>query len=257
MAESTLSMGFVQFAARTARFLGYGYSSTNWTADQLIEISDLVNSGYRQFLFPPIMPGLVPHEWSFLRGTGTLTTVSGTYQYDFPDNFDGAEGTFSFSTTDAMSGPIRIVGEGDIRRLREGQNNSAGVPRFIAITPKTVSAGTVGQRFQASLWPTPNGVWSLTYKYQSHVSVLSSASPYPLGGMAHGETILASCLHRAALEGNDDASAYMGKFIERMNVSIQHDRQRYDREYFGNQNMQLDDGMEPVPLGVLYNGVIP
>jgi hypothetical protein len=257
MAESTLSLKYDDFAARVGRFLGYGYSSTNWTADQAIEISDLVNSGYRQFLFPPIMPGLTPHEWSFLRGTGTIVTVSGTYQYDFPDNFDGAEGTFSFGTSDGMHGPIRIVGEGDIRRLREGQNNSAGVPRFAAVTPKTVSAGSTGQRFQVSFWPTPNSVWTLTYKYQSHVSILSAASPYPLGGMAHGETILASCLHRAALEGNDDPAAYMSKFIERMNVSIAHDRQRFDREFFGNQNRTMMDGMEPVPTGVLYNGVLP
>lgn len=257
MAESSLSLGYVDFAARVGRQLGYGYSSTNWTADQAIEISDLVQSGYRQFLFPPIMPGLTPHEWSFLRGTGTIVTVSGTYQYDFPDNFDGAEGTLTFSTTDGMQGPIRIVGESDIRNLREGQNNTLGVPRFIAIIPKTIAAGTVGQRFSALFWPTPSAVWTLTYKYQSHGSLLSAASPYPLGGMAHGETILASCQHRAALEANDDASAYMGKFIERMNVSIAHDRQRFDREYFGNQNGQLSDGSEPVPLGVLYNGVLP
>lgn len=258
MAESTLSLGYVDFAARVARQLGYGYSSTNWTADQAIEISDIVQSGYRQFLFPPVDIWPTPHEWSFLKGLGTLALISGTYQYTLPDDFDGAEGTFTFASTDNMKGPLKIVDENVIRSLREGRGSVSGVPQYIAVYPTTITAGTSGQRFSAEIWPTPSANYTLSYKYSKLVSILSSASPYPLGGGAYGETILASCQHRAALEANDDAMAYMSKFIERMKASVAHDCLRFQPGYFGNLGRPIE-GSEAtfIPDGVLYNGVIP
>ena len=75
MAESTLSLGFTDFMADVADYLGWGRDSTAWGTNRTAELDAMVQSGYRQFLYPPVLPGQgAAHRWWFLQPTTTLVT---------------------------------------------------------------------------------------------------------------------------------------------------------------------------------------
>ena len=90
MAESGLSLGYTELSQRVGFYLGYGRTTLNWSAGQLVEINEVVQSGVRRVYYPPAVQGVQPgFEWSFLRpsiatlitnpiySTGTITVVAG------------------------------------------------------------------------------------------------------------------------------------------------------------------------------------
>lgn len=260
MAESTLSLSYTNLCSRVGRFLGYGPTSGNWLSAQVTQIDELVNSGYRLFLTPPAIDGIPEHEWTFMRPTTTQAIVSGTYNYTLPDSFGGIESVLTFASTDSQLGPIKIVGEEVIRKLREGQSSSTGIPCYAAIRPLNVSAGaTAGQRFEMILWPTPNGSYTLTYRYFALVSALSASLLYALGGQRHSETLLAACLARAEEEANDTRGIYWARFVESLKGSIRADQRGFEREYYGyngdRSDREASHAVKGLPSRVTINGV--
>lgn len=259
MAEPTLSLSFTDFRSRTARYLGWSPDSADWSSDETSRLDEIVQSGYRQFLNPPVLPNVPKHRWSFLRPVTTLAMSANIYAYTLPDDFGGIEGTFRFAATDNRLGPIQIVGEGQIRALREG-NTTTGAPQYAAIRPvNTTTTQTTGQRFEAIFWPTPDAAaYTLGYRYTALVNKLSTSLPYPLGGMRHGETILASCLAVAELEENDEGEGPMHRrFVSLLIGSIEMDRQGFEQEFYG-YNADRSDGRRMngrIDGGVTYNGV--
>lgn len=260
MAESSLSLSYVEFCSRVGRFLGWQSdaisSPTYWTAAQVTRIDEIVNSGYRKFLRGdvPGNPG-AKHEWSFLKPMGTITTVASDYDCDLPDDYGGIMGNFQFLNTDNQRGPVEVINEGVLRSLREGDNSTTGKPQFAAIRPKTVTAGATGQRFECLLWPTPDGVYHLNYRYVSLPSKLTTAAPYPLGGEEHGETILAACLAVADEEENDNRGERMENFLELMASSIKSDQNRFSPQFYGyNGNREKRVYSPVVPAAATFNG---
>ena len=259
MAESTLSLTWTDFSSRVGRMLGYGPTSANWTAAQTTQIDELVQSGYRLFLTPPAFDGIPAHEWTFMRPTTTLAITSGDYDYTLPDSFGGIESILTFAATDNQLGPIKIVGEEQIRFWREGQNSSTGIPQFCAIRPVSVTTTlTVGQRQEMIFYPTPNGSYTLTYRYFALANKLTSLLPYPLGGQRHSETILAACLARAEEEGDDTRGVYWQRFLEHLVGSIKTDQRNFEREFYGYNADRSDRGryrMAGLPSTITINGV--
>lgn len=80
MAESTYSLGWVEFQAEVGFYLGYGRTEANWSAVQLAEIEIIVKAGIRRVYFPPAVQGVeAGYEWSWLRPSTTLRLgASGT-----------------------------------------------------------------------------------------------------------------------------------------------------------------------------------
>jgi hypothetical protein len=79
VAESTLSISFDDLKAKVGHFIGYGSNGDNWTESQADEIIQHVQSGVRQFYYPPAAEGIeAGYDWSFLQPTTTITTI-GTY----------------------------------------------------------------------------------------------------------------------------------------------------------------------------------
>lgn len=86
MAESTLSLGWVELQAEVGFFLGYGRTEANWSTVQAAEIELIVNAGLRRVYFPK-----AGYEWSWLRATTTLNLgASGTDGTVTGDSFDSA-----------------------------------------------------------------------------------------------------------------------------------------------------------------------
>ena len=257
MAESTLSLSYPDFVREVALLLGYSTTSADRTAAETAEIDRLVQSGLRQFYHPPIVPGEAsPHEWSFLSPVKTLVTASGDYDYDLPEDFGGITGLMTYGVNEGYL-PLKVAGEGRIRFLRM-RGTVTGKPKIVAIRPKT-SVGTTGQRFEALFWPTPDGIYNLGYQCNALQNKISNTYPYPLGGMAHCETVLESCLAIAEERMNDVGEGlHKAKFLERLAASVGLDRKAMTPEYFGYNadRSGIEHGEYPKHDYVTYNGVL-
>ena len=77
MAESTLSVSVLDIIGSVQRYMGFG-RATAWgtlSTNARGDVMECVNRGLRQFYAPPPLPGeSSSHEWSFLRGSGTIDT---------------------------------------------------------------------------------------------------------------------------------------------------------------------------------------
>jgi hypothetical protein len=72
MAESTLSLNFPELQKEVSdRGLGWGRTIGSLSAEQLELVQSIINSGLRQFLFPPPLGGR-SHRWSFLSPVTTM-----------------------------------------------------------------------------------------------------------------------------------------------------------------------------------------
>jgi len=94
MSEPTLILAYDSLRTEIADALGWTRTSSKWTASQIAVIDKMMQSGYRRFLFPPVLPGeTVPHKWSFLEPVAELVafgdldgTVNGTPSYSSPSS---------------------------------------------------------------------------------------------------------------------------------------------------------------------------
>jgi hypothetical protein len=188
-------LGYSDLCAETGFYLGYSRTSGNWTAGQLAEIDAIVQAGYRKFLFfAP--PGAPMYRWSFLYKWTTLTCTADDYDNDLPDDFGNLDGPIRYNP-DQSGVEIKETNAHQIVGLRES-NNDAGLPYLYAVRSKSSTQAT-GQRCELLLYPKPDSTYVLAYCYQVLTNKLATAYPYPLGGMAHSQTVLEFCLWQAEL----------------------------------------------------------
>ncbi len=73
MAESSLSLGWLDFKSEVGFHLGYGRTIASFSTAQEAEVELIVHAGIRRVYFPQAFPGIEPgYEWSWLRPTTTL-----------------------------------------------------------------------------------------------------------------------------------------------------------------------------------------
>ena len=77
MAEATSSLTQTDLNLAIAHYLGLSLDASAWSADDLTIIDMALQSGLRMFYLPPkVFDTENPHEWSFLRPIGSLTTIA-------------------------------------------------------------------------------------------------------------------------------------------------------------------------------------
>jgi hypothetical protein len=197
--------------------------------------------------------------------SGDATSAAKTFaiasagSFRLPDDFGGFEGKFSFPAGDLYSGLV-VTGEGRIRELTS-VDNSSGRPEYAAVRP-IASTGAAGQRFELVVYPLPDTAYVLTYRKVILANQLTANNPYPLGGMAHAETILASCLAAAEEHIDETRGVRYQAFIERLEASIHTDSRLKTPDYFGYNGDNSDGGnVVFMPRGgvnlVRYGGTLP
>ena len=82
------------------------------------------------------------------------------------------------------------------------------------------------------LWPTPDAIYTLTYRFIPHPDALTTAAPYPYGGAAHAETLIESCLAVAEQRMNHERGLHYAAFMDRLGASVAYDR-RQAPEFYG------------------------
>lgn len=212
--EPSLSLRYADYMNAVSRFLHYGNDYTALvTADQ-DAVDDQVQSGLRRFYFE--------HDWSFLEPITTLTTVASDKDYDTPDDFGGTiYGDMTFPANEGPFPPVVQVGEGQIRRLWQ-ESSSTARPRLVAVRALS-SDGSSGQRWEILLYPIPDAVYTLTYQYPALKNKLSENKPYPLGGMAHAETLREACLAAAETGEDDEIGIHEARYQAALRRSIVRD----------------------------------
>lgn len=231
MAESTLSLSRDDLRSEIGFFLGFGQpdhrDSANWSSVQTETIDTILNAGLRQFYYPKRLEGdRKVHEWTFLRPTRTQLTVVDQGDYNLPDDFGGLEGNLTFATNDDAWVSVTITSEQQIRELRQITTTNTGWPRLAAVRPiLTPTAGATGTRYELLIWPEPDAIYTLSYRFNIMPEALTSGLPFPHGGLVHAETILESCLAVAERRLDDYESTYHHEmFTELLEASIQNDR---------------------------------
>jgi hypothetical protein len=155
--------------------------------------------------------------------------------YELPDNFGGLVGDIHFEATTGFP-PIRVTSVHDIERERMDSGNIVEYrPRKAAVRVRDLPSGTsAGQRYELMLWPVPDSAYVLRYQYVALHSKIDATNIYPLGGMAHAQTIVVSCLAVAERRGPDiNSTKYQEQFLQMLAASIAHDRRAYTPETLG------------------------
>ncbi|KKL88875.1 hypothetical protein LCGC14_1920300, partial [marine sediment metagenome] len=176
MAESSLSIGFPELQVEVGDFLGYG-RTPSWSTAREARIDSIVQSGVRRVYYPPgVSDKISGYEWSWLQPTTTLAVVSGTSDYDLPDDFGRLVGPFHFPAEEYRK-PVIEVSVSKILQLRTYSFQTGG-PYYVATRFKS-SDGSGGQRQEALFFPEPDEAWTMIYEYEAYNSALSDSFPYP------------------------------------------------------------------------------
>ena len=227
MTESTLSISWIELQQEVGHFLGYGSTIADWSTSQAAEIDRIIQSGVRSVYYPtPENEGDKGYEWSFLKPTTTLAVVSGTSDYDLPDDFAGLSGRIHYPSAEFRQAAVRVP-LSELLRLRS-TDDSANPPIYFAIRPKT-SDQTDGQRWELLFWPEPSDSWTMVYSYEAYSGSLTDTRLYPLGGMKLSELYIESCLAIAEQRSNDEASFHSQRYMILLSDAIARDRKRGGR----------------------------
>jgi len=260
--DSTLSLTYDELMEAVSYYL-YGKAVASLTESQEDRCDEVVNAGYRQFLYPPASEGVpTGYEWSFLHPTTTITTELEDEEdedslyaadQDLPFDFGRLIDGFTFAANEQVPPVLADVGEGRIRRLRL-QYDETGRPRAAGIRIKA-GDGTTGQKREVLWYPRPDDEYVLSYKYEALVDKLTSELPYPLGAMKHAETLRLSCLAMADSMVNDKYGTHWEGFIRALASSVARDG-REGQKYFGRLGgNDSDDWPDLFNATITINGV--
>lgn len=260
MAESTLSETRADIIVAIARYLDLGYTAeASLSGDDLTEVLTALKDGYRNFLLPDALPedvarGKQPHTWSFLKPVLSLATVVGDDEYDLPDNVAWVIGD-KITFGDTTSYPALEMRSEAWIRLQQQQHVGNSRPMYFATRYKA-DAGT-GQRMEILLYPTPDAIYTLSYRAMLNVDALT-ASQYPPGGMQHSATVKAFCLAAAEFNRNSQHGPMWDDALRLLRKSVALDRTIAMPDNFGRMSADGDEGsarFRSPDLDVTYEGV--
>ncbi len=215
MAESTLSLKFLDFKKEVGGFLGFQRTEADWSTVDAALVDDFVHAGVRQVY--------AARDWSFLRPTTTLSTVAGDKDYDLADDFAHLCGDITFDPGEGIYPALTIRSESFIRRAWQN-NSSTARPVYAATRPKTHD-GTDGQRQELILYPIPDAVYVLNIPTRILPAKLTTAAPYPYGGSVHSELFTESCLSIAEARANDASQIHREAYSRCLDRSWEIDKQ--------------------------------
>lgn len=238
MAESTLTDVFSDYKIAIGAYLGVSRTVADWTAENTADIARILKVGQRQFYEPYYRPvpqaPLRVHVWSFLRARAAITLGSGTATYTLPDDFAGfLDERLSFTSTKTWS--LKLTSMDDVQEHIQdyGTSMPTGItqPLLAAVESVSSTLGTTGQRWQIVMWPTPASTLTITGQYRLNPAALATDTHYPLGGEAHSQTLLESCLAAAEEFQNDQVSTvHRERFAELLAASIALDTRLHTQE---------------------------
>ena len=224
----TLAVGYESLFDSVARFLGYDPS--NLSESQSAEVDGYVQSGVRQFYYPPAQGSRDEvHEWTFLHEDSAVTTIAEADAVAVPNIVGRVLGPGLWFDGYRMP-PVLIVSEAQIASMRSARPCN-GRPVYACLR-RAARFGASGQANELVFWPTPNDAYTLRFRLECDPQPLSRTNPLPLGGPWYSELLMESCLSVAEQRANDEAGLHTERFTRLLESAISHDR-RSGAEVFG------------------------
>ena len=218
----TLAVTYSDLAKSVAKFLGYDHA--NLTDEQKDEVDCIIQSGVRNFYYPPAMDGVDPNfEWSFLKMEGSVVTAPGVSEYLLPDGFNRFSGAIIIK--DAENFPFRnafVVPYGNVKSMLDNGHRT-GVPHYAASLGVN-QYGEKGQLRKLYLYPVPDAAYTLDFSADMDFGRLSDKNPFPLGGAMYAELLRESCLAVAERDTNDEEGIHLAAFNRLIVSTIARDR---------------------------------
>jgi hypothetical protein len=197
-----------------ARFLGT-YGSSGPSGDDLTDAKNAVHAGYLRFI--------LAYDWSFRKRAHSLDTISGTYKYELPEDFENLQDTFQFSVDDAFP-PVEERSVSEIMDWR-AINTYTSYPSFYAIQNGVYSKET-GQGKEVIFYPTPDATYNFNYVYYIVPPKLSDDNDIPIGGVEMSECIRGYCLAEAETFIEESAGTQEAKRAQLLAEAIRVDQRR-------------------------------
>lgn len=267
MPESQLSLTYFDYLGETGVYLGYGRgdlgdnTDVTWTSSQEAVVTRLVSAGQRQFYFPPPLEGQgFAHEWTFLKPVGTVTLAEGQTEVNLPDDFGGFDGPATVTTGDSTGYPaLTLTGESRVRTRLAESPDTTGPPQMVALNARKGLQPDRSPGQSLSFWPVADADYTIGFRYTLLPEAITGAKPYSYGGMAHVETVLASCLERAEFYKDNARGVCWMNWQDRLSASISIDRRRRPVSLGPNADgSDAEGGMRSnYWTTVTYNGVTP
>lgn len=219
----SLTCGYTDFRSAVAYHCGYGVDGSLWTTAQIADLDRDVQEAYRWVLYPDSIPGeRVPHVWSFLEQTTTLTTVADDYDYTLPADFGSIVGHYVMWGSGEGYAPLYRVSDTDLL-FRRSNRTTTGRPECFALRWQAQTAG-VNQRQEMLMHPTPDAAYVLTYRYAVLTGRLSLTNPYPLGGSRMSQLMLEASKAIGETKKNGQRGDQWALFMSRLMSAIQLDK---------------------------------
>jgi hypothetical protein len=176
--------------------------------------------------------------------SGDTFKVTSDGNFNLPDNHGGfsGDGRLHYGTDDNSWYSIELTSPSRIMSCRQ-QNISDSRPILAAERPTASGSSTQSTRSELMIWPTPTSTYTLHYRALILQDALTS-DVYPLGGPAHSELMLASCLAVAESHIGDTQGNHAANFTRLLSASVSRDRLAFDTKKYG-VNTDRSDGYSP------------
>lgn len=179
--------------------------------------------------------------------------------YVLPDLFGGFRGDLFLDQTSSSLG--QVVRRADKEELlgyqRSGIADFAAQPARFAVFTQD-QTGAAGQRWLITVWPTADAAYTLSGFYTINPYQLTSALPYPMGGLPLSECLREAVLGAVEIEFMGAAGIHTQMFQRRLQAAISYDRQmsnpgiigqNLDRSYERRQWNKIGPRVSHVGLG--------
>jgi hypothetical protein len=147
--------------------------------------------------------------------------------YALPELFGGFHGSDLFLNQTATTLGFaleRSTKEELLLLQKSGTADYASQPCKYAVFAKD-QTGASDQRFMLTVWPLPDAAYTLCGYYVINPYQVTSALPYPMGGMPLSECLREACLAAAEIEFRGEAGVHMQMFQNRLKAAVSFDRQ--------------------------------
>jgi hypothetical protein len=200
--------------------------------DELKRVDAAILGGLRRFYTPSLTIPNCRHRWTFLRIIQQIVTVANQHAYTMPADFGGFYGPLSYAEgDDAMAGTVKKVSEHIIRESFSGGTQTTGRPAMYCQRAKGgLNVGT--QLTEVDLWPSPDGVYTLTAPANLNPVMLTAGRGVPHGGQEHSLTILLACKAEAEIR-DVGPGVYNQQFVQALAGSLEFDRMQHAPDLIG------------------------
>lgn len=146
--------------------------------------------------------------------------------YVLPDLFGGFRGDLFLDQASSSLGQVlrRADKEELLRYQRSGIADFAAQPSRFAVFTKD-QTGSADQKSMITFWPTADSAYTLSGFYTINPYQLTSALPYPMGGLPLSECLREAVLGAVEIEFKGEAGIHMQMFQRRLQAAISYDRQ--------------------------------